>query len=1004
MEGSQGGTGGAGGAGGPPGQEDGWRTSGGGRRWGGAGTGLSQGQGWRTERDGGFGRSKYGGERWRRDEEGRGGLGGRGGFSRQRSRNEDHLPEWATDTAAEGGTFDMEGKFRSEQQKNGLSRGEDWGGSDQQRWEDEEVDPEDTVAGREGGGAGPGKHRLANNGTCEREKEEEAAADCSTPSSWDTSGPPSDKLEVVEDIKNAVKQDNANHLETLAGNLVASLVDEDEPLPDLSSKEQPLVKPEQPPVVPSPPQAQPGFSWSYLDPQGQVQGPFQSEEMFEWYSAGYFPPDLMLRRSCDQRFVSLTELMKLYSRVPFTPGPSPPPLTDTQEEERLKQQQLQQQLIQQQLMMQQQMMAQQQQQQQQQHHQQQHHQQQQHHHHQQQQQQQHQQHHHQQQQMMGLPSQHHNSEMSKLFGGGPGQHQGLGSLGLADMSRGFPDPRLNMLAPSLSEPGPDPLKQLLARSQAGTAMPGLGRSHPASHPQTDSRDSISSIFGMSRGPPPPPSSVTEPHINIPFSQPAANNHNQPQANFDPIQSLLAQLHGTSSQPPSPQQSIWDLPPDQDNNKQLADKPLTSIWNPAEPPATSVHHHQPESALELGGNKESHEPTDNIEELEHSESNSQELEADFSENDPTTFVKPKANEKKDKKSKKAEEKRKAKEKKAAEAAGSGPYIPGMSGTVRPDEQIVAVGNIMDLKEEEKYREQQDASRRQREQMEALVKLQEDQRIKLEREEQIRLQQEKLAKLAPWAKKDSSPVKEPGQGLTLQEIQKLEAEREKRERQQREIQEARLREEQRRLEEDERARRAAKTINWATAATPTGGKVKSLAEIQAEEARVERERMEREMAGRTVRAKDGGNNSGSGIWGSSGKSGTTWAGKIAANTPAPPPGGRSNGNPWAAANGSPSSAAVVAPAGFWDPVLPDTPQQTKKMSGNNVNNNNNRNNKNQKKRGEDEHRGKQQQKSKNEFEEWCSKALQELQAQVDIPTFLGFLMDIESPYEVRNNLLH
>ena len=200
-----------------------------------------------------------------------------------------------------------------------------------------------------------------------------------------------------------------------------------------------------------------------------------------------------------------------------------------------------------------------------------------------------------------------------------------------------------------------------------------------------------------------------------------------------------------------------------------------------------------------------------------------------------------------------------------------------------------------------------------------------------------------------------------------------------------------------------RRAAKTINWATAAAPTGGKVKSLAEIQAEEARVERERMEREMASRTVRSKDGGgNNSGSGIWGGSGRSGTTWAGKIAANTPAPAPGGRSNGNPWTAANGAPSSAAVVAPAGFWDPVLPETPQQTKKMSGNNVNNNNNRNNKNQKKRGEDEHRGKQQQKSKNEFEEWCSKALQELQAQVDIPTFLGFLMDIESPYEVIKTL--
>merc|ERR1719225_2056016 len=57
-------------------------------------------------------------------------------------------------------------------------------------------------------------------------------------------------------------------------------------------------------------------------------------------------------------------------------------------------------------------------------------------------------------------------------------------------------------------------------------------------------------------------------------------------------------------------------------------------------------------------------------------------------------------------------------------------------------------------------------------------------------------------------------------------------------------------------------------------------------------------------------------------------------------------------------------------------------------------------NQKKRGEDEPRGKQQQKSKNDFEEWCSKALQGLQAQVDIPTFLGFLMDIESPYEVHD----
>ena len=64
----------------------------------------------------------------------------------------------------------------------------------------------------------------------------------------------------------------------------------------------------------------------------------------------------------------------------------------------------------------------------------------------------------------------------------------------------------------------------------------------------------------------------------------------------------------------------------------------------------------------------------------------------------------------------------------------------------------------------------------------------------------------------------------------------------------------------------------------------------------------------------------------------------------------------------------------------------------------NNNQAKNNKNQKKKDDEAKGGK---KSKNEFEDWCTKALHDLQAQVDIPTFLGFLMDIESPYDVSNN---
>ena len=1011
------------GAGGQQPDGEGWKTTGAGsRRWGGAGAGLERGQGWRTERENynrASGNRPPTNDRWRRDDEPRGGFSQRGGhgFGRQRSKNDsDHLPEWATDDPSEGGTFDTEGKFRADQQKNGITKnGEnDWiGESENNRWEDEEVDPEDVEEEPEivNNNRDDSRKDVMNgsNGNGSFEKEERPSKDSSsTPSSWES--PPSES-----EKREASVEDPGKDLEAMAGNIVASLVgDEDESPP----------KQESPPASSHPPAPVPApvSTWSYLDPQGQVQGPFQSDEMLEWYSAGYFPPDLMLRRSCDKRFVSLKDLKMLYGRVPFTPGPSPPPLVDNQEEERMKQLQQQQMLHQQQLLMQQQMLAQQQQQ--------------------QQQQQQHHHHHQQQQHMMGIPG--HGPDINKLlqFGGNPPQHHGLGSLGLGDMSRAFPDPRMNLLG-NLGDPrtnigdpqSNDPLKQLMARSQAGPAMPGLGRSFSSNSPPqvAQPQDPFPpSLFGIAQ-------SVSEPPpINIPFSKPPVVNNPPPtNNNFDPIQSLLAQLQGNTSQPSSPQllrgpgqpsvseppapaqfnhrppQSIWDMPVSEpepvipDHNK-----PMTSIWNDP----ISGHPEQSESPVhprEMMQSKDEIElPIDdnNQDEFDNSESNSQDLELVPSETELTTnFVKPKANEKKDKKSKKAEEKRKAKEaKKAAEAAG--PYIPGMSGTVRPDEQIIATGNILDLKEEEKFREQQDALRRQREQMEALAKLQEDQKAKLEREEQIRIQQERLSKLAPWAKKEGqSPVKEGGHGLTLQEIQRLEAERERKERQVREVQEARIREEQRRVEEEERSRRAAKTINWATAAAPTGGngnKVKSLAEIQAEEARVERERQERELAARSVGRSSGKHEpqspSGS-IWSSSGsgsgKSGTTWAGKIAANTPATPSQTRSNaGNPWSSSNGS--AAPVVAPAGFWDPVIPDNgPQQMKKQASTaNINNNQAKNNKNQKKKDDDRQDNRKQKTPKNEFEDWCTRALSELQAQVDIPTFLGFLMDIESPYDV------
>lgn len=100
--------------------------------------------------------------------------------------------------------------------------------------------------------------------------------------------------------------------------------------------------------------------WFYKDPQGDMQGPFTSNEMAEWFSAGYFTMNLQVKRGCDEKISPLGELIKSWGRVPFLPGPSPPPALNTPtsqasveaaQQEQMKA--LQQLLIQQQMMQQQ---------------------------------------------------------------------------------------------------------------------------------------------------------------------------------------------------------------------------------------------------------------------------------------------------------------------------------------------------------------------------------------------------------------------------------------------------------------------------------------------------------------------------------------------------------------------------------------------------------------------------------------------------------------------------
>ncbi|RTE77091.1 hypothetical protein BHE90_008427 [Fusarium euwallaceae] len=59
--------------------------------------------------------------------------------------------------------------------------------------------------------------------------------------------------------------------------------------------------------------------WVYLDPQGQVQGPFTGLEMNDWYKANFFTPDLRVKKVEDPEFEPLGQLIRRIgnSREPF---------------------------------------------------------------------------------------------------------------------------------------------------------------------------------------------------------------------------------------------------------------------------------------------------------------------------------------------------------------------------------------------------------------------------------------------------------------------------------------------------------------------------------------------------------------------------------------------------------------------------------------------------------------------------------------------------------------
>ena len=189
-----------------------------------------------------------------------------------------------------------------------------------------------------------------------------------------------------------------------------------------------------------------------------------------------------------------------------------------------------------------------------------------------------------------------------------------------------------------------------------------------------------------------------------------------------------------------------------------------------------------------------------------------------------------------------------------------------------------------------------------------------------------------------------------------------------------------------------------MNWANSSN-NGGAQKSLAEIQAEEQRQDRERQERERREKKARQKDLSLSQAS-VWGSA-SANLSWASKAAPVTaPAMVTTSGSSGGggfwdePTISRKSEPSQIPTPQPSPLLQHQSPQQQQQQQQQQSKKTKKNNKAKEENKVAAIFKESKGK----PSNEFDEWCTNALDKLNPQVDIPTFMSFLNDVESPYEV------
>ncbi|KAI4494245.1 hypothetical protein M0802_009114 [Mischocyttarus mexicanus] len=754
--------------------------------------------------------------------------------------------------------------------------------------------------------------------------------------------------------------------------------------------------------------------WFYRDPQGEVQGPFLASEMAEWCKAGYFTAGLMVRRTCDERYTTLGELMKICGRVPFIPGPSIPPLKLSEpvipsvpstvpagiaattlpksgiEDPLLLLQYQHMRLLQNQQMLLRQMRT---------------------------------------SAIAKLSQSEHWATLSPIE-----QNQLILQYVIQDSE--IPDMQIsaNPFVPHLTPSPSNPVMQLFNQMQQAKVQP---EPHLASSSQTGATghpgqiDPIQQLIQQMGG-----------IQNVPtISQPNLNSTSSQEDN--PIKSLLRQLNVNATGHPQTSHidTVWPHSPPQITPQFNAQNWLTQVGPipavpPGQLPTTLWNLHAKEIKTEQQILEEQNlklQEQRKKEELRKQEDLQRQAEKEKAkrkqeEEQVRQAEEVKRKEEEERKKKEEEKKRKEEEKRKQEEEQK-----KKEEKKRKEEEKKKREEEKRKQEEENIKRKQEEEKRKREEIkkqeekhkkeeERKKKLEEEQRkleeerIKKEAEarklleieeqarrtEQRRREVEALRKLqerskAPWAQAPCTPA--PTTHASLADIQRLEREKKAEEQRYQQLMQQQLAQ-QKAVEAVQEAAAADSSkrlqFKWAEKATSSNKplQVKSLTQIQQEEQERIAKQQEKERQEKVGQKESTSVLPNAGIWGTASQC-LNWTNSSSS----------SNSQAWSTNTNT---------SGFWDD--PTTIQRsslttkqatrptTKSISNQQPQQQQQQNNKSTKNKVKKEEElvkklFEQNTAKLDDFTQWCNKTLSGIQASVDIPTFVGFLRDIESPYEVK-----